>query len=360
MVLNRRSSCKFVITVFSLLSVCLIPSITNAQRVIINKLEDNSVGIELNKDLSNVTIRPLEEGYTSDYLKRYPTTIESQTKYAQCLSGYVSAARFEGEIADLETSIAEVDLRITSLNKTINYLKLKKDINGLKLYGVPAGEVENRKYEWAREIAMKCLIAKGSNVKSIKAVGSLTNDIISVFNSIPKKQTDLLAKLRKENETTDIALKKEIKESGSLSKWTIINLGLKMKNISSDMAKNVISIVPDDVGNYPILKDSGDDSLFAINYILDANGKKQESEIPKFARALMEGDDKVAVKVNLTLGNVTYSEVELPEGIILTSMRNAAFEHVKRLRTVRSDLQKNLDKLNKSLKDLKDNNYVCN
>jgi len=100
--------------------------------------------------------------------------------------------------------------------------------------------------------------------------------------------------------------------------------------------------------------------LFAINYILDANGKKQESEIPKFAQKLMEGDDKVAVKVNLTLGNVTYSEVELPEGIILASMQNAAFEHIKRLRTVRSDLQKNLDKLNQSLKDLKDNNYVCN
>lgn len=128
------------------------------------------------------------DSYYGGDVKKYKA---AQAKQAACTDGYMQATVLTQKIADTEASIAEIDLRLSSLQKTREYLKTfvvggKPRLHRLNIAAIPAGLDETRVYEQAKNINMVCLKgASTSATESSVAVGDLSTDQNAIFNTEP-------------------------------------------------------------------------------------------------------------------------------------------------------------------------------
>lgn len=362
----RKKKTSLILSVFAVFLVFLFalsPMTKAAAKQVLVVQIDNQTTVTLVKDLSGLKISDSLLCVSADYINQYYSGSKSKyyadkAKVAQYRTDEMQYTLLNDEIMDAQSSLNNINQRIASLEKTAAYLDSLKNLNGLTLYGIPAGHSEIKEFEYASNIAMKCLrpAAGGDRVET---VGNLTGDYLSWFNIAPADQISVLKKFDRENRIMSQKIIKEIADNGKIGKGTIISLIGKMSDMRDTMAANAISITADEIKYYPTPQSLSVNNSFSINYNLDKNGKPQHHPIPGFLKLILSiagVKDSSVVDASLSLGDITYSEVWLPEQTILKGMREDNAKQIKRFKKLQTQfqaiiaqLQNKLDIVKKSL-----------
>ncbi len=368
--INSRSGrflgALFVATVFFVFHTAI------AQTTVVRVIQvPNQPQAHIEKDLSDVKISLLDACPTKNELTTYYNgNIEAyksaKLKAVQCIDGYQRATLLSAKIADIQTSLNEINQRISSLEKTSVYLNSLKDLNGLAFLAIPSGKVETKRHEYAKDIAMQCVTTNATGLKNTGVVGNLTSDGLSWFNTLPDSQSVLAETVKAENLVIVAKIKKEIEDKGKISTGTIIDIANKSAELQKLMAKDFIPItVADFQSNYAQLMKLAKPPVLTVNigYNIDDRGEKILHEIPTAALRLLAklryGITGPLVDATLGLAGVVYPVTWLPEQKMLTELRATTTNHITRLKKLRDQFQDILGSLQKKLRDLEQNNYDC-
>lgn len=323
--------------------------------------------VAFNEVPSTAEVVSLLSCQSKEYIDRYysgsnSAYLAAEQKKGQCWTGYAQATVFLAKIADTQTSIAEIDKRLASLDKTMTYFNSLKDLDGLAVIMIPAGKPETKQHQGAKDIATMCLKDATNNTTEVGVpVGTSAFDNLSVFNNFPNDQLASLAELRKQNAELSAKIAADIAKDGKIGKGTIMSIANQAMRTQKIMESNFIPITVDDFEkNYRDVLIRKAFERMSINYTLnDANGKILHN-IPAFFSlfAKLAGVSGPLVEGKMSIGDYGY-DTWMPESKMMKDIREATAQHIVRSKKLREQFQKILDSLELKLKALKDSNYNC-
>ena len=361
---------RYVLGPFLLITVSFVVSTVNAEtkkvRVILTETTPPSVSFE--ELLPTVSVSRASSCASPEELNRYfdgsPEKYEAAlAKNAQCLNGYTQAGLLNGKISSVRGSISEIDQRLVWLKNTMTYLSSLKDLNGLALFGIPAGMVETMRYEYAKDIAMKCAVTAANSSKSLWAVGTLTSDGSPWFNPMPAEQIALIRKAETDNQAIMSVLEKEKKEKNKVSTKTLMDVAKKAAEMQKLMAGSLIPVTSEDVPASSLRMKPPPVLSLSVVYNVDKSGKPILHEISSGARRMaaqfLFDVSGPLVDVNLSVGDVNFNGTWLPEQKMFKELRGAVSKHIQRLTQLRQQFQTILAPLEQKLRALEKNKYGC-
>ena len=361
---------KYVLGSFLLIAVFFAVSTVNAQikKVRLIATETIPPSVRFEELLPTVSLTGISSCASPEELNRYydgsAEKYETEhAKYAQCINGYTQARLLSEKIASVRGSLSEIDQRLIFLKHTSEYLNSLKELDGLALYGIPAGMVETMRHEYARDIAMKCAVTPPDSSKSLWSVGTLTSDGLPWFNGLPAEQVALIRKAEADNQAIMAQLQKEMKEKGKISISTAMDVAKKAAEMQKLMAGSLMPIIRGDVpANFLAMKPPPVFPL-SVAYNRDKSGRPILHEIPS---AVLRATAKFLFDVsgpltdaNLSVAGISFNGTWLPEQKMFKELRGAVAKHIQRLTQLRQQFQNILVPLEQKLRALERSNYGC-
>lgn len=327
----------------------------------------------------------LDQTFKDTYLgtkEKYEAFLVLKSKEATCAQGYAQAAMLSAKYVDASNSVVAITTRIASLQKVSAYLDSLKDINGLSLRAIPAGDIADTSHATAVNISVQCLKdSTGNIIASSVAVGDEQSASGQIFREVSREQSALFEELRRENA--------ELKEQSVDKTKKVIDkgmdLGLFFLDVVQKVAKDFIPVLPEDLEQmYHALSKNHSYLSLDISFFLK-NGKVQKSnELGKMEgyKGLLEirpfkgkqQIDRIAkltkllshptlkdpfVGVDLKLDEIIYSDVWVPEMTVSSDIKAATANHLKRYEDLKTKFEKARDGFKAELDTLKKNNYNC-
>lgn len=313
---------------------------------------------------------------------KYDAYVATQNKQAQCTSGYARAAVLLSQYTDAANSVVAINTRIASLQKVSAYLDNLKDINGLSLRAIPAGDIADSRYQTAVNISMQCLKDSAGNiiVPSV-AVGDEQSGTAQVFREISETQSALFETLSREN--AEMKAQSIDKTKKVIDK--ALDLALFFTDVIQKVAQDFMPVLPGDLEQtYQALSKNNSYLSLDISFFLKSGkvqtsdqvaqmekykgllefrpfkGKQQIDRIAKLTSLLSKPTLKDPfVGVDLKLDGVIYSDVWMPEMTVFSDIKDATANHLKRYEALKTQFDKARDAFKAELNTLEKNNYNC-
>lgn len=323
---------------------------------------------------------------------KYDAYVAKQNKQAQCASGYARATVLLSQYTDAANSVVSVDTRIASLKKVSAYLESLKDVNGLSLRAIPAGNIADNPYPTVVGISMQCLKDSAGNiiVPSV-AVGDEQSAGAQVFREVSDGQSALLEQVRKDNSELKAkadqakAGKKKAGKKKKADAGESVDLGFFVLDVVGKVAKDFIPILPEDLEqSYVAFSKNNSYLSLGLSFFLK-DGKVQRNNEIAWLKAYMIGLELIPfkgpvmkshiqktekllshptlkdpfVEVDLKLDQITYDDVEVPETTVFSDIKAATANHLKRYEALKTQFEKARDAFKAEWDTLKGNNYNC-
>ncbi len=355
-------------------------------------LIDSGPNIQFDQIQPSIQITEMISCQPADYATRYPAYAEDNSKRALCLTGYVEASALIEIIADLEQSIADVNLRLASLAKTKNYLSKfsAANLNGLSLVAIPAGVDATKQYPTANNISIMCLKDGGDIIESAAAVGNATVITNKIFESLPAIAFQKMQEAR-DNANKMLNLLKTFKAptvgkvlTGFFSKSASAEIDANIAIVGQSLALALanqkiasdyfIAVTMDDLQtNYKGLFNSNKyiATTFNWHYDLDRKGnpiiKRTTEKTAKLTTHMLETIDKYIsrdkIPIETTLMDITFADIQytgkMPEADLYREFQNAIVASITRYSNLLVGYQTARNKVKADLDKIIANNYNC-
>ncbi len=299
----------------------------------------------------------------ADESQRQPNATAYQEYLAQapkCATGVADATALQEKSADLERSVAVIQTFIDSLKLSAKETKEMTTLDGASFVIIPQGAKQDKEYEQATGIAMKCMQDVSNSQKTLAPVGAISLSKGAPYAEITPELIEKVKAVKGKIEKSYQAfLKESAKDRGTVTNSTLNRLVLLSKTLEDSFAlvtANAFSTY------HQYAASSGNSIPLSVALAREENGKKKEcASISTWAQVQIkaEGVKGAFVSSAVTLDGKTFAPDCIPETHLLGELKAGIAKNLTTFEKLKAEYEKQIKETKGKLDVLETAKYNC-